>query len=197
MDNCQFTIYCDGGVTNNARENSFGGYGYLIMDKDHKYKAWGCRHKAPATNNTMELMAAIYPLSLLFKENVNIKDILIISDSKYVVNSIGTTHNNGWIHDWEQCGYRGGTIKNIEHMEVLYSFMKKSKVSAKWIKGHSGHLFNSIVDNLAGIAKNDKFNFHQEISDRLDLEEFKAAIANNKHVESNRIIRRMIIEPKI
>ena len=81
-------IYTDGAARGNPGP---GGYGVVLI--------WGSVKKELSkgyrltTNNRMELMAVIAALEVLKKNNL---DIVIYSDSNYVVKAI----EEGWLKNW-------------------------------------------------------------------------------------------------
>ena len=71
-----------------------GGYG-IVMKYGEKQKTIECRLQL-TTNNRMELMAVIQALKML-NEFAKEKEILIYSDSKYVINAIEKKWVFGWV----------------------------------------------------------------------------------------------------
>jgi len=91
----------------------------------------------------MELTAVLEGLKKL-KEPCEVE---IYTDSKYVANAI-----NEWIHNWSKNNWSVGIKKKIKHLEKwkeLYDLLKKHKVKAIWVKGHSGIEYNELCDKLA------------------------------------------------
>ncbi len=90
-------IYTDGAAKGNPGR---GGYGVVmeLVGTPHKKEFYeGFRH---TTNNRMELLAVIVGLEKL--KNPNMK-VLVISDSKYVVDSV----LKKWVFGWEKKGFVG------------------------------------------------------------------------------------------
>jgi ribonuclease HI len=81
-----------------------------------------------------------------FKEPSN---IIIYSDSQYIVNSI----NNGSARKWfEEQDY---TKKNLDiWVEILDLISWHEKVEFRWVKGHAGNKYNELVDTLCTHAAN-------------------------------------------
>jgi ribonuclease HI len=141
MDN-QLNIYTDGACKNHTQGNGPGGWGVLFIYGDHEQEMSG--GEKATTNNRMELLAAIKALEYLEKPH---KNIIIYTDSQYVQNGI-----NLWIHNWKKRGWKGSTgkpVKNIDLWKRIDKQNKRHKVEWKWVKGHSGHRENNIVDRLA------------------------------------------------
>lgn len=139
----EFTIYTDG-----ACSQTIGGYGAVIVHPD------GERHLKVAqgpfkdtTNNQMEMMAVISSLNFLHRR-IGSHNVLIISDSKYVINGI-----TEWIHNWKRNGWitsGGKLVKNAALWEKMESARDLHQLTRfKWVKGHAGNHFNEMADDLA------------------------------------------------
>jgi ribonuclease HI len=136
----QVYIYTDGAAKGNPGN---GGYGVVmeLVGTPHKKEFYeGFRH---TTNNRMELLAVIVGLEKLKNENMT---VLVISDSKYVIDSVV----KGWVFGWEKKGYVGK--KNPDLWKRFLKIYRKHKVDFKWIKGHNNHLQNERCDQLAVFA---------------------------------------------
>lgn len=136
----QVCIYTDGAAKGNPGN---GGYGVVmeLVGTPHKKEFYeGFRH---TTNNRMELLAVIVGLEKLKNENMT---VLVISDSKYVIDSVV----KGWVFGWEKKGYVGK--KNPDLWKRFLKIYRKHKVDFKWIKGHNNHLQNERCDQLAVFA---------------------------------------------
>ncbi len=143
MDNV--IIYTDGACSGNPGP---GGWGSILMYKDKKKEISGGAKET--TNNIMEMTAVIEALKLLKYPC----DVLIYSDSAYVVNAF----NNGWIYNWYKNGFRTADkkpVKNKELWEELYGLTKVHKVQFIKVKGHSDNEFNNRCDELARNAIKD------------------------------------------
>ena len=137
-------IYTDGACSGNP---GTGGYGTILVYKDSE----GVKHEKElsegyklTTNNQMELLAVISGLEALKKPC----DVIIYSDSKYVVDAF----NNHWIEGWIKKGWKtaGKTpVKNVDLWKRLLSAKEKHEVEFVWVKGHAGHEFNERCDTLA------------------------------------------------
>ena len=127
------SIYTDGSSLGNP---GAGGYAGIIKYKDIEKVYFG--GVKLTTNNRMELIAVIEGVKLL-KES---SDIQLFSDSQYVVKSI-----NIWLKNWIKKDFKN--IKNIELWKEYLEYSKVHKISAFWIKAHSGHPENERCDQLA------------------------------------------------
>lgn len=88
----------------------------------------------------MELLAVIKGLEAIKKPGWN---VLIYSDSKYVVDSV----EKGWLKGWVAKGFKGK--KNPDLWKRYLKVAEQHNVKFKWIKGHAGHPENERCDQLA------------------------------------------------
>lgn len=134
----RITIYTDGASRGNPGP---GGYGAILMWKGHRRElAAGYRL---TTNNRMELMAIIAALEAVKKEA---QDIIIYSDSKYIVDSV----EKRWLFGWVKTGFRNKKNKDL-WLRFLEQY-RKHKVRFVWVKGHASNPFNNRCDQLATTA---------------------------------------------
>ncbi len=137
-------IYTDGAAKGNPGP---GGYGVVmeLVGTQHKKEFYeGFRH---TTNNRMELLGVIVGLEKL--KNPNMK-VLVISDSKYVVDSVVKK----WVLGWEKKGF--SDRKNADLWKRFLIIYRKHQVDFKWIKGHNNHIQNERCDELAVMASMQK-----------------------------------------
>jgi len=136
----QIHIYTDGAAKGNPGN---GGYGVVMELVGTAYKKEffeGFRH---TTNNRMELLAVIVGLEKITKPSRN---VLVVSDSKYVIDSVV----KGWVFGWEKKGFTGK--KNPDLWIRFLKIYRKHQVDFKWIKGHNNHPQNERCDQLAVYA---------------------------------------------
>jgi len=129
------TIYTDGAAKGNPGP---GGYGVVLKYKHHR-KELSQGYKL-TTNNRMELLAVIVGLEAIKEPGW---EVLIYSDSKYVVNAI----ERGWIWQWEKIGFK--KKKNVDLWKRFIRLYKKHNIKFKWLKGHAGDPENERCDYLA------------------------------------------------
>jgi len=137
-------IYTDGAAKGNPGR---GGYGVVmeLVGTPHKKEFYeGFRL---TTNNRMELLAVIVGLEKL--KNPNMK-VLVVSDSKYVVDSVVKK----WVLGWEKKGFVDR--KNYDLWKRFLVIYRKHQVDFKWIKGHNNHPQNERCDELAVMASMQK-----------------------------------------
>ena len=95
----------------------------------------------------MELLATINALKAL-KEPC---EVVLTSDSKYVVDGI----TKGWAAGWKSRGWKKADKSpalNPELWDELLLQCDKHKVEFVWVKGHDGHEYNERCDRLAVAA---------------------------------------------
>ena len=131
-------IYTDGAASGNPGP---GGYGAVMLYKDkRKELSEGFKH---TTNNRMELMAVIVALEHLKNEG---SQVIVYSDSKYVVDSI----EKKWIDGWVKKNFKN--VKNVDLWLRFLALYKKHHIKFKWVKGHADNVENNRCDVLAVAA---------------------------------------------
>lgn len=124
--------YTDGAYSSSRDQ---GGVGIVfVKDNEIIYKYSKCIQKT--TNNRCELIAVIKTLQALSKW---VDELVIYSDSQYVVNSI----NLGWQRK-----------KNKDLWSIFDYFYEQAKkysdnIKFVWTKGHADNMFNNMADELA------------------------------------------------
>ena len=76
-------------------------------------------------------------------------NIIKVSDSKYVVESV----EKKWLDNWIKTDFKGGK-KNKDLWLDLYNLNKSLNVKWVWVKAHAGNPLNEEVDLLAKKAAN-------------------------------------------
>lgn len=137
-------IYTDGACSGNPGK---GGYGIVMEWVGRPYKKEFSEGFRKTTNNRMELLAVIIALEQLKKEGL---EILVISDSKYVIDSVV----KGWVFGWVKKGFKDK--KNPDLWKRFLKVYKKHKVKFEWVKGHNNHPQNERCDQLAVAASKKK-----------------------------------------
>jgi len=135
-------LFTDGASSGNPGP---GGYGTILRAGPHYKELSGGFRKT--TNNRMELLAVIVGLEALKKPG---QEVLVYSDSKYVVDAV----EKNWVFGWLQKGFAGKKNKDL-WLRFLQVY-KLHKVKFKWIKGHAGHPENERCDRLAVAAYQQK-----------------------------------------
>jgi ribonuclease HI len=135
-------IYADGGCRGNPGP---GGYGVIIIEGERRVEiAEGYRL---TTNNRMELMAGIAALKTL----KNPSEVILYSDSRYVVNGI----SKGWARRWRANGWmrtKSEAAENSDLWAQLLELCDLHHVEFVWVRGHAGQPENERCDELATAA---------------------------------------------
>lgn len=113
----------------------------------HEKKLFGA--ESETTNNRMELMGAIQALASL-RESCKID---LHTDSQYLQKGMTT-----WIIGWKKKNWKKSDnhpVKNADLWQELDKQTQRHQVTWHWVKGHSNHTENDIVDALANHAINE------------------------------------------
>jgi len=137
-------LYTDGSSLGNPGP---GGYGAIIEWVGKSYKKEISEGYRMTTNNRMELLAVIVGLETLKLQPM---EVLVCSDSKYVIDSV----QKKWVFGWEKKGFKGK--KNLDLWKRYLKIHRKHKVDFQWIKGHNDHPQNERCDWLAVNAAKQK-----------------------------------------
>jgi ribonuclease HI len=132
-------IYTDGGAVDNPGP---GGYGVVLRYKGHRKELSGGFRST--TNNRMELLACIEGIKAL----KNPCEVVLYSDSKYVVNGI----TKGWAKKWQANGWKRSKkekAENVDLWEQLLGLCQQHDVEFRWVRGHAGNPDNERCDQLA------------------------------------------------
>jgi ribonuclease HI len=92
----------------------------------------------------MELMSVIAGLEAL---NRHALDIVVYSDSQYVVKAV----TEGWLDNWIHNNFKGGK-KNPDLWRRFYELSKKHRIRFQWVRGHAENPYNNRCDELATSA---------------------------------------------
>lgn len=125
-----------------------GGWSYVLLS-ENGFERENFGTYTPATNNSMEILAAIMGiLSLPVGSQIS-----VYSDSAYLVN----TMRNQWWKDWESRDWRksGGNKEtpNKQFWIQLVGLCKNRDVKFIKVKGHDGDWLNERCDYLAKFAR--------------------------------------------
>lgn len=135
-------LYTDGASSGNPGP---GGYGMILRSGQYYKELSGGYRKT--TNNRMELLAVIIGLESIKKQG---QQVVVYSDSKYVIDSV----EKKWVFGWVKKGFQGK--KNADLWLRFLEIYKKHVVKFIWIKGHANHPENERCDELAVKASKQK-----------------------------------------
>ncbi len=124
----QVTIVCDGSSLGNGKGNPRAA-AVAVLGFKGLWKAVG-EFLGSATNQQAEIAAAAIGLENL-KEPCK---VTLMSDSRYVVETMGGTWKRKTNHVWWQ---------------RLDAAAKRHQITWKWVKGHNGHDVQEVADTLA------------------------------------------------
>jgi len=116
----------------------------LLRYGDHQKLVKGAT--GDTTNNRMELQAAIEGLAQLKRTS----SVTLTTDSEYLRRGI-----NDWVARWKRNGWRTAAkkpVKNKDLWEQLDTLAEPHDIDWRWVKGHSGHAENELVDQAANDA---------------------------------------------
>ena len=135
-------VYTDGSCLGNP-----GPGGWAWAEPDGPFESGAERM---TTNQRMEVTAVLRLLTTL---ELGDDDLLVRSDSTYVVNCF----KNRWWAGWRRRGWRnsqGKPVANRDLWEPLIELVvdQPLRVRFQWVKGHSGDRWNDFVDGLATTA---------------------------------------------
>jgi ribonuclease HI len=122
------TIVCDGSSLGNGRGNPRAA-AVAILGFRGFWKAVG-EYLGNATNQQAEIAAAAIGLE-------NLKEacmVTLMSDSRYVVETMGGTWKRKTNHDW---------------WKRLEAAAEKHNIAWIWVKGHAGHDVQEVADKMA------------------------------------------------
>jgi ribonuclease HI len=137
-------LYTDGSSLGNPGP---GGYGIILEWAGMSYVKEFSQGFVRTTNNRMELLAVIVGLEKLKKIPL---EIVVYSDSKYVVDAV----EKKWLFGWEKKNFKNK--KNVDLWKRFLIVYRKHKIHFQWIKGHNMHPQNERCDQLAVQAAKSK-----------------------------------------
>ena len=143
----QVEIFTDGACRGNPGP---GGWGVLLRFNGTEKSLKGS--EADTTNNRMELMAAISGLEALTQPC----KVKLTTDSKYVLQGL-----TEWMPNWKKRNWQTAAkkpVKNVDLWQRLDAAAQAHDIDWHWVKGHSGHRENEMVDQLANDAVDEMLN---------------------------------------
>jgi ribonuclease HI len=131
-------IFTDGAVPNNQIQgNRNGGIGVFFGNEDSRNISINIKETRDikVTNQVCELLGCIKALeTIVTTQNIGKKEVIIHTDSMYVINSITL-----WAKNWKKNNWRrldNKPIQNLELIKKLYYLSKNLKVGYKHVKAH-------------------------------------------------------------
>jgi ribonuclease HI len=135
----EVTIYTDGGADPNP---GTGGWAAVLIDRATGKAREISGGEARATNNRMELTAAIRALEALRRPC----RVHLFTDSLYLRKGI-----TEWLPGWISRGWRrkDGELQNEDLWRRLAELIERHEVHWDWVRGHAGNRWNERADELA------------------------------------------------
>jgi ribonuclease HI len=131
-------IFTDGACLGNPGP---GGWAALLRFGAHEKLLEG--GEEATTNNRMELFAAIAALEALTRAC----EVELSTEPKYLRQGIEQWLPRGRPNGWRTADRK--PVKNQDLWERLAAAAARHRVSWRWVRGHSGHVENEIVDRAA------------------------------------------------
>ena len=144
------TVYTDGACSGNPGP---GGWAWVVPDGE-----FAAGSDLATTNQRMELKAALEAVKAFQGE------IIIFSDSTYVVNCFRDRWWEGWLRrGWINSAKK--PVKNRDLWEPLIEiYRERDNISFSWVKGHSGDRWNDEADRLAVQAGAEQISIKGDLS---------------------------------
>ena len=133
-------IYTDGGAVPNPGK---GGWAAVLHSPSHEATREIFGSSKNATNNRMELTAAIKALEAL-KTPCTVD---LYTDSAYLQNAFVKK----WLDNWQRKDWKSSTgspVLNRDLWEKLLALTKIHEVKWHWVKGHADNEMNNRCDEL-------------------------------------------------
>ncbi|MDO9454871.1 ribonuclease H [Nocardioides sp.] len=131
-------VFTDGACRGNPGP---GGWAWATSPEHH-----ASGHAPATTNQRMEVQAALEAVRALDGP------LLVVSDSTYVVNCF----RDGWWRGWQARGWTNTAKQPVANRDLWEPLIQAvtgrgtdDAVGFAWVKGHSGHPMNDLVDRLA------------------------------------------------
>lgn len=127
-----YYFFTDGSAKGNQKKNPIGGFG--VYYPEHPELNISKRLEGKVTNNIAELSAVYYGiLKLITRVNIT-KQIVIVSDSKYLIDSI-TKWAKGWEKkDWKKSD--GKPVQNVELVKKIYYLVNNLNIKFLHQRSH-------------------------------------------------------------
>lgn len=138
----KYRLYTDGACQPNPGK---GGWAFILLDDERKIIEQG--YEPSTTNNRMELFAVLQGLRCFGHLAAEDDQLLLRSDSQYLINGI-----RSWSSNWAKRGWKkkdGKPVLNDDIWKDIREWADKLDIEYEHVKGHSGNIYNEMVDKLA------------------------------------------------
>lgn len=115
-DNKYYYFFTDGSAKGNQTKNATGGFGVYFPENPEFNISKKLEGKV--TNNIAELSAVYYGIKKIISGTIIKKQIVIVSDSEYLINSVSK-----WAKGWEKNNWKksdGKPVLNLELVKKIY-----------------------------------------------------------------------------
>lgn len=143
-------IYTDGSCLGNGKAVNSGGFGVVVLDNKENLIYTYNKLSENTTNNREEIKAILYAfLNYGIKDEGEFVQVPVVySDSSYCVQTF-----NDWMFRWAQNNWIKSDKKKPENLDLIieyYNWYQKGyRIDLRKIKGHAGHEWNELADQLA------------------------------------------------
>jgi ribonuclease HI len=129
-------IYTDGACKNNQNKNiRKAGCGVYFHSNSMSLNNISVKLDGPKqTNQVAELTACILAIEKLIEHNIEMKDIIIKTDSMYTINCINT-----WFDGWKKRGWKkadGKPVDNLELIQKLHYYVSTYNIKLVHVRAH-------------------------------------------------------------
>lgn len=144
-------VYSDGSATS---DDLPGGYGWVLVVDGVKVSE-GSGHMPNASNNDAELEAAIQGLASAFRYvNSQFRAVSLEEmDQPLIFHNVTLVSDSQIILNWANGTWRFKQEDKIQKYNNLTKLMRLLSADTRWVKGHSGEIFNERCDRLANAAR--------------------------------------------
>jgi ribonuclease HI len=147
------------GYTDGSCIDETGGSGIVLLQNNNVIGEWSIMSpEQPTTNNRAELQAILHLLTLIV--SIKFDQIIIRSDSKYSINCI-----TKWINTWKQNSWKtanGRPVSNVDLIRVIDTMInllsERGLIIFEHVYGHRGEIYNERADQLANLARANKYS---------------------------------------
>jgi ribonuclease HI len=130
-------VFTDGACVGNPGP---GGWAWAISEEIYE-----SGHAERTTNQRMEVTAVLQALGAISGR------VHVVSDSTYVVNCF----KQRWWEGWRRRGWKNSRGEQVANQDLWRPLIdeivdrRRGDIELTWVKGHSGHPMNELVDRLA------------------------------------------------
>ena len=170
----EVVIFTDGSTLNNQQKGKRrGGVGVFFGDDDKRNISFPLKESKyfKVTNQVAELTACVKGIeTLIGTQKTMARQIVIYTDSMYIVNSISSWAKNWEKNDWKKSN--GRTVENLKLIRKLYYYCLNLGIILRHVKSHK----NPPTDKN---SKEYKLWYGNYMADKLAVEGSKKLSNNN------------------